>query len=875
MRLAKEKTLTPMMQQYLEIKEKNSDSLLFFRLGDFYEMFFDDAVTASRELDLVLTGRDCGLDERAPMCGVPHHACEAYISRLVSRGYKVAICEQMQDPSECKGLVERDVIRVVTPGTILDSTVVGASENNFLCTVSLGKKEAALCSCDIGTGELELSVVNGENLNYHIIAELQRISPSEVLLQNALSKRPVLRDFVRDRLGAMLTEGRDDYFEYDRAEKAVCEQFGAETVSELGFQEESAVCAAGAMLAYLHATQKNDLQQVNRVRFMENANFMRLDMTARRNLELCETMRNGERRGSLLWVLDKTKTPMGGRLIRQWINKPLCQKEKIISRQNAIEALVINPIVSDGIAHVLSDVSDLERLVSRVVCKTASYHDLFSIEQTLEKIPLLKTELSQLDEPEIVQIREELDPVGEIRDLLFRAIEYCLDDDGKEVYGIKLGYHEEIDRLKNIRDNAMGMVLQLEAEEREKTGIKTLKVRYNRVFGYYIEVSKSYLHLVPEEYIRKQTLANGERYFTQELKELEGSILGASDRLQALERQVFNEICREITSQLVRFQNTAKLIAYLDVVLSLAAVATEYRYVRPQIEENDVCEISSGRHPVVERMMRDIPFVPNDTYLDCGENRVALITGPNMAGKSTYMRQVALIVLMAQIGSFVPAKAARIGLVDRIFTRIGASDDLTAGQSTFMVEMSEVADILTNATARSLLVLDEIGRGTSTFDGMSIARAVIEYAADKGKLGAKTLFATHYHELTDLEGSLDGVKNYNIVVKKRGFDITFLRKIVRGPADESYGIEVAKLAGVPSEVFLRAKEILDAIESGDTVMVPHAIRAMAEKREETRGSSRVLIEQLAKLNADTLTPIEALGMLHQFSLDAKKLEDRK
>ncbi|MBQ3055309.1 MAG: DNA mismatch repair protein MutS [Oscillospiraceae bacterium] len=864
-----------MMQQYLEIKEKNSDSLLFFRLGDFYEMFFEDAVTASKELDLVLTGRDCGLEERAPMCGVPHHACEAYISRLVSRGYKVAICEQMQDPSECKGLVERDVVRIVTPGTILDSTVVGASENNFLCTVSLGKKEAAICSCDIGTGEIELSVVSGENLNYYIIAELQRISPSEVLLQGTLTKKTVLRDFICDRLGAMLTEGHDDYFDYDHAVRAVCEQFETESVSALGFQEECAVCAAGAMLSYLHATQKTELRQINHVRFLENANFMRLDMTARRNLELCETMRTGERRGSLLWVLDKTKTPMGGRLIRQWINKPLCQKEKILPRQNAIEALVINPIVSDGIARVLCDVSDLERLVSRVVCKSASYHDLFNIQKTLEKIPELKTELVQLDAPEMVQIRNHLDPVEEIRDLLSRSIEYHLDDDGKEVFGIKTGYHEEIDHLKNIRDNAMGMVLQMEAQEREKTGIKTLKIRYNRVFGYYIEVSKSYLDLVPEEYIRKQTLANGERYFTQELKELESSILGASDRLQVLERQVFNEVCREISLQLVRFQNTAKQVAYLDVVLSLATVASEYRYVRPQIDESDICEISDGRHPVVERMMRDIPFVPNDTYLDCGENRVALITGPNMAGKSTYMRQVALIVLMAQIGSFVPAKAAHIGLVDRIFTRIGASDDLSAGQSTFMVEMSEVADILTNATSRSLLVLDEIGRGTSTFDGMSIARAVIEYAADKGKLGAKTLFATHYHELTDLEGSLDGVKNYNIVVKKRGFDITFLRKIVRGPADESYGIEVAKLAGVPSEVFLRAKEILNAIESGDTVLVPHAIRAMAEKREEVREGSHVLIEQLAKLNADTLTPIEALGLLHQFSLDAKKLEDRK
>lgn len=864
-----------MMEQYLEIKERNQDSLLFFRLGDFYEMFFDDAIVASKELDLVLTGRACGKEERAPMCGIPYHASESYIARLVSRGFKVAICEQMQDPSEAKDIVERDIVRIVTPGTIMDSNVVEQSKNNFLCAVCLGKKEAALCSCDVGTGELEISCVAGENLNYQLIAELQRIAPSEVLLQDSLAKKGAVTDFITNRLGAFLSQGQDDLFELDDAVKVVCKQFGVEKVEELGIKQDFVTRAVGAMLRYLHQTQKNELSQINTVRFFENETYLQMDMTARRNLELCETMRHGEKRGSLLWVLDKTKTPMGGRLIRQWINQPLYQKDKIETRQDAIEALVINPIVCDGIRCVLGEVSDLERLISRVICKSAHYRDLSSIKDTLCQIPLLKRELAQLDALEIRKIHDELDPIAEICDLLDRSIMYRLDDDGKEIGCIKPGYHEEIDRYNEIKNNAEQFVLQMEADEREKTGIKNLKIRYNRVFGYYIEVSKSNLNMVPENYIRKQTLANGERYFTEELKTLESSILGATEKLQTLERQLFQDICGQVAAQLLRFQKTAKQIAYLDVVLSLATVAVEYRYVRPQIVESDVCEISDGRHPVVERMMRDIPFVPNDTYLDCDENRVALITGPNMAGKSTYMRQVALIVLMAQMGSFVPARAARIGLVDRIFTRIGASDDLTAGQSTFMVEMSEVADILTNATPRSLLILDEIGRGTSTFDGMSIARAVIEYAANKEQLGAKTLFATHYHELTDLEGSLEGVKNYNIVVKKRGFDITFLRKIVRGPADDSYGIEVAKLAGVPSQVFLRAKEILNAIEAGDTVMVPRAIRAMTEKREDTRDGSLALIEQLANLNADTLTPIEALGMLHGFSQEAKKLEDRK
>lgn len=873
--MKKKKEFTPMMKQYFKIKERTEGSLLFFRLGDFYEMFFDDAIIASKELDLVLTGRDCGQEERAPMCGIPHHACDSYIARLVSRGYKVAICEQMQDPNECKGLVERDIVRIITPGTIMDTNVIDQNKNNFLCTISIGKKEAAICSCDIGTGELEVSVVFGENLNYQLIAELQRISPSEVLVSESLLKKNAVIDFVRDRLGAFISSGYDEFFDAVQAKEVLCRHFLVSSPEDIGVHNECVLRAVGAMLQYLRTTQKSELSQVNAIRFAENEKHMQLDMTARRNLELCETMRNAERRGSLLWVLDKTKTPMGGRLIRQWINQPLCEKEKIEQRQNAVEALVMNPIVCDGLRTILADVTDLERLVSRVICKNAHYRDLSSIQETLGKVPLLQRELAPLETAEICAVRNALDPVEEIYDLLDRAIMYRVDEDGKEVGCIKPGYNEEIDHYNEIKNNAEQFVLQMEADERVQTGIKNLKIRYNRVFGYYIEVSKSNLDAVPERYIRKQTLANGERYFTEELKQLEASILGATERLQVLERQLFHEVCERVSEQLLRFQKIAKQIAYLDVVLSLATVAVEYRYTRPQITQDDVCEIAEGRHPVVERMMRDIPFVPNDTYLDCGENRVALITGPNMAGKSTYMRQVALIVLMAQMGSFVPAKAARIGLVDRIFTRIGASDDLTAGQSTFMVEMSEVAEILTNATPKSLLVLDEIGRGTSTFDGMSIARAVIEFVASKAQLGAKTLFATHYHELTDLEGTLEGVKNYNIVVKKRGFDITFLRKIVRGPADESYGIEVAKLAGVPSQVFLRAKEILDAIESGDTVMVPHAIRAMTEKREETRDAGVLLIEQLAKLNADTLTPIEALGLLHQYSQEAKKLEDRK
>ncbi|MBP1737521.1 MAG: mismatch repair protein MutS, partial [Oscillospiraceae bacterium] len=855
--------LTPMMRQYTQLKEAYPDCLLFFRLGDFYEMFQEDAKIGAEELELTLTTRDRGKpkEEQTPMCGVPYHSAESYISRLIAKGYKVAICEQMEDPAVAKGLVERDIVRIITPGTLIDASMLDEGKNNFIMGAYLDSAGAGVCFCDISTGEVFVTSFEGRDAADHILNEAGRFSPREAVLSDGAYSSQELTEFLRDKLACRCERGQEHTFRPDAARELLGRQFmrGLDTLPQ---GEDAPVCAVGGLFAYLHETQKTDLSHLSTLNYYAGGQFMELDFTARRNLELCETMRTKEKRGTLLWVLDRTKTPMGGRLIRNWIERPLLSPVQISRRHGAVAELEGNSIVRQELIFCLKEISDLERLIGRIVYGTAGARDLAALSVGLGKIPTLRGLLESFCGALLPSLAGELDDLEPLRALIDRAI----DDDPpfsvREGGFIRKGYHADVDMLRDLKDNGASMMAAVELREREKTGIKTLKVGYNKVFGYYIEVSKSYFDMVPQDYIRKQTLANCERYITQELKDLEHTILSAQDKLTGLEYELFCQLRETAAAQVAAIQKTAAAVAQIDVLASFATVAVEQNYCMPQVDISNRLDITEGRHPVVEKMLKNALFVPNDTHMDGKEEMIAIITGPNMAGKSTYMRQVALIVLMAQIGSFVPARAAHIGMVDRVFTRIGASDDLAAGQSTFMVEMTEVAELLKHATSRSLLILDEIGRGTSTYDGMSIARAVLEFCADQKKLGAKTLFATHYHELTVLEGEIPGVKNYNIAAKKRKDDIIFLRKIVRGGADQSYGIEVAKLAGVPNRVIERARAILEELETAGAPL-PAAGNDPAEQVSLLDMGAQSVANTLRVTSVETLTPIEAMNLLYE------------
>ena len=857
--------LSPMMQQYLKIKEENSDSILFFRLGDFYEMFFDDAKLASKELELTLTGRDCGLEERAPMCGVPYHSCESYIARLVQKGYKVAICEQMEDPSKAKTIVQRDIVRVVTPGTVIESSMLDESRNNYICCIYSEKKNVAMCFCDISTGELYVTDFKGKDCVEKIKSQLTSYNPREILLGGDVIEFKELPAFIKDKLSTTVEMLDDSSFALMTCEDIVKTQFSNDY--ELIEDNKLIICALGALISYLKDTQKNGLERINHINLFSENQFMKLDFNTQRNLELTQTMLTKEKKGSLLWVLDKTKTSMGKRLLRSWIEKPLMNVTKIINRQSAVEEIVNETVLRLDLTAALVGIFDIERLMTNIVYGSAKGRELRSLASAVEKLPIIKDLLKDCSSSLLKQLYNKLDTLEDIYKLIDDAIVEEPPFSVKEGGIIKRGYNKELDEVSEDMNNSTGILSRIEEEQRELTKIPKLRVGYNRVFGYYIEVTNSYKDMVPETYIRKQTLTNCERYITEELKNVEGRILGAKDKAVALEYRLFDDIRKKVASVLERIQTTASAIAELDVLTSIANVAADNRYVRPDVNLKDNIILKDSRHPVVEQLLNGAPFVPNDVFLNCSANRVAIITGPNMAGKSTYMRQVALIVLMAQIGSFVPASSAEIGIVDSIFTRVGASDDLASGQSTFMVEMSEVANIVSNATSKSLLILDEIGRGTSTFDGMSIARAVLEYVADKKKLGAKALFATHYHELTVLEEVIDGVNNYNIAVKKKGDDITFLRRIVPGGADDSYGIEVAKLAGIPDYITDRAKEILSELESGNSkINIEKKVKKSAQDIEQLSlmpSMDGAISEKLKNVDINTLTPIEAINLLYE------------
>lgn len=860
--------LSPMMKQYFEIKEKNKDSILFFRLGDFYEMFFDDAKLASRELDLTLTGRDCGQKERAPMCGVPFHSCESYIARLVQKGYKVAICEQTEDPAKAKGLVKRDIIRVITPGTVIESGMLDEGKNNFISSAFMANKKIGLSFCDISTGELFITEISGEDLQDQLQDQLISYNPREILIGGEIVNFKTLPNFIKEKLSASVEMLTDDEFGYSICLDAMKNQFKENDVNSIKDKKEM-VSSVGALLSYLKVTQITGYERINTFEVYNENQYMNLDYNTRRNLELTRTMMNKEKKGSLIWLLDKTKTAMGKRLLRYWLEHPLLNIGTILNRQSAIADLVDDTVQRLEITESLIGIFDIERLMTKIVYGNANARELRSLCGAFENLPQIKNLISKFDSSLMRKLTEDIDPLEDIHQLIDTAIEEEPPFSVREGGLIKEGYNEELDAVRSDMNNSTSLLAQIELEQKEKTGIPKLKVGYNRVFGYYIEVTNSYKDKVPEEYIRKQTLTNCERYITQELKDLEGRILGAKDRSFGMEYAIFDEIRKVVANNLDRIEKTAKAIATLDVLTSLANVASDNNYTRPDVNQSSKIILKDSRHPVVEALLSGAPFVPNDVTLDNDSNRVAIITGPNMAGKSTYMRQVALIVLMAQMGSFVPASYAEIGVVDSIFTRVGASDDLASGQSTFMVEMNEVANIVKKATKNSLLILDEIGRGTSTYDGMSIARAVLEFVADKKKLGAKALFATHYHELTVMENLLDGVKNYNIAVKKRGDDITFLRRIIPGGADDSYGIEVAKLAGLPDWIIKRAKEILKELTSGKTDdketfanISPHSSENDMQLNLLDTASNAVT-DKLKSVDVNTLTPIEAMNLLYE------------
>ena len=866
--------LTPMKQQYYQMKAENPGCLLFFRLGDFYEMFDDDARLASRELELTLTTRDRGKpeEEQTPMCGVPYHAAETYIARLIAKGYKVAICEQMEDPALAKGLVKREIIRTLTPGTVMESSMLEEGCNNYIAGVYLDTRGAGLCVCDVSTGECLATEITGPNVAEELQSELGRFSPRELLLSDGAYSCAPLSAFAKERLSCAVERAGEWRFVWEGALERCRRQFSQEGLDET---RELAVRAAGGLLSYLHETQKNELPHLSRLELYAQSQYMELDLGARRSLELTVSQRTGEKRGSLLWVLDHTKTAMGARLLRQWVEKPLLSVPQIRARQGAIAALLDDGAARARLLAALKGMLDLERIAGRIVYGTANGRDLRALQQTCAALPEVRAALGALKSPLAARLLETLDPLTDLEALISAAIVDEPPFTVREGGMIRPGYDGEVDRLHELLGGGTARLTAIEQRERERTGLPKLKVGYNRVFGYYIEVGRSYSDRVPADFIRKQTLANCERYITPELKELEGEVLSASDRLTALEYQIFTALRERVAGQIVRIQGTAQALAAADALCSLAQAAEQYHYVCPEVTEDDLLEVREGRHPVVERVLEDELFVPNDVRLNCGDDRVWVITGPNMAGKSTFMRQVALIALMAQCGSFVPAESAHIGVCDRIFTRIGASDDLFAGRSTFLVEMDEVADILKHATRRSLLILDEIGRGTSTFDGMSIARAVLEYCADKKKLGARTLFATHYHELCALEGVAEGVKNYNVVVKKRGDDIIFIKKIVPGGVSDSYGIEVAKLAGLPETVIRRAKEVLAQTERQAPAVLPQIVPPREEEEPEPQlqlsgFAEHALLDELRSLQPDTLSPIEALTLLYQLSKRAKE-----
>ena len=854
--------MTPMMEQYFEIKNKYKDYIVFYRLGDFYEMFFDDAIVASRELELTLTGRDCGEAERAPMCGVPFHSSEGYIGTLVGKGYKVAICEQTEDPALAKGLVKREVIRVVTPGTVIESNLLSEKRNNYLCSVYMGENECGVSFADVSTAQVFATFFCGDGMITKIRNELGTYMPSEVILNLSASKIPEISDFIRSSLGAMLNDNRPTQFEYPESRRRVSEQF-ADIIKEEQLENRAIISSLGALLSYVEETQKKDISYIKDLNIYFEGQYLEMDINTRRNLELVQTMRTKEKKGSLLGVLDKTVSAAGGRLMAQWVEHPLLCISDITKRQNAVEELVGAFILREEIKELLSNVLDLERLVTRIVYGTANARDLRAVANTVKILPELKEMLSQCRSDELSGLFGELETLEDIYAKIDTAIAENPPISIREGGMIAEGFNPDVDYLRSVMNDGKSWISRVAEEEKTRTGIKTLKIGYNKVFGYYIEVSKSFANSVPESYIRKQTLANGERYITQELKDMEATILGAADKVQSLEYEIFCEIRQYVSDNSARLQKVAAILAKLDVYQSLASVAFKNKYVRPEVDKSDVISIKDGRHPVVEQFVKDSYFVPNDAELDTKRNRLMLITGPNMAGKSTYMRQVAIIVVMAQIGSFVPASDARIGVIDKLFTRVGASDDLASGQSTFMLEMNEVAYILRNATKQSLIIYDEVGRGTSTFDGMSIARAIVEYTNSK-KIGAKTLFATHYHELTSMEDEFEGIVNYNIAAKKRGDNITFLRKIVRGSTDDSYGIEVAKLAGIPNEVIKRAREVLASVES-----TAKAIGESNSKPKEVDDSlisiddfvNEQVIEELRAVDINTLSPYEAMSFL--------------
>ena len=855
--------LSPMMRQYWKVKEQYLEQLLFFRLGDFYELFFDDALIASRELELTLTGKECGLDERAPMCGIPYHSCENYIARLVKKGYKVAICEQMEDPATAKGLVKREIIRVITPGTVLESNMLDAGSNNYLCLIFRHPQQECfgVVFSDVSTGEVYALQVDSD-WEKRVIGELGRFSPAEVLLNLPAGSCEPLQKFLSDRLqvtGEILDE---EYFDWERCGKLSADQFGSEEIAQLeNSGQQSVIFALGAMIHYLTQTQKHGLESLTHLEIYSDEQYMTLDLTARRNLELTRTLRSGERRGTLLWVLDQTKTPMGKRLIRSVLEKPLLNPTAINKRLNAVGELLGDSVRLDNIRQELRDIFDMERLITRIVYGLVTPREMRSLQFTAQKLPQLKQTVGEVQSVYLTRLLDGMDTLEDISSM----IECAISDDPpallKDGGVIHTGYNEELDSLREIVHNTKGVLTALESREREKTGIKNLKVGFNNVFGYYIEVTRSFLSQVPPEYVRKQTLTGSERYITQELKELEQQILGAKDRILVLENNLFDQLRQQVAVQIHRVQATANAIAWLDLYASFAAVALEQNYCRPDVDLSGRIHIQDGRHPVVEKMLTDTLFVANDVLLDKAENQVAIITGPNMAGKSTYMRQVALIVLMAQIGSYVPARSAQIGVVDGIYTRVGASDDLASGQSTFMVEMSEVAQILKSATENSLLILDEIGRGTSTFDGMSIARAVIEHIANRRKLGAKTLFATHYHELTEMEQSFFNIKNYNIAVKKNGNDIFFLRRIMRGGTDDSYGIDVSRLAGIPEDIIQRAQQILKQLESGALSASKQKAKQQSEQIQLLPQEDSELVRRLKEIDIEKITPLQAMVLL--------------
>lgn len=867
---------TPMMQQYLQTKEEYKDCILFYRLGDFYEMFFEDAIIVSKELELTLTSKSCGTEERAPMCGVPYHAVEGYLNRLVAGGHKVAICEQVEDPRQAKGLVKREVIRIVTPGTNMDVSALDESKNNYImCIVYLADKYG-LSLADVSTGDYFVTEVDSER---KLIDEINKFTPSEIICNESFYMSGVNLEDIRHRLEITIYALEPWYFSDELAENTLKEHFKVKSLEGLGLLDYACgMIAAGALLKYLYETQKNTLEHISAIHPYATGKYMLIDSSTRRNLELVETLREKQKRGSLLWVLDRTKTAMGARLLRSYVEQPLINKTDIERRQDAVCEINQHIITREEIREYLNPIYDLERLITRVTYLTANPRDLIAFKNSIGMLPPIKSLLTDFKCGLLNEIKTDIDGLEEIYALIDSAI---LEESPISVRDgglIKTGYNEEVDKYHHAKTEGKTWLAELEAKEREKTGIKNLKIKYNKVFGYYLEVTNSYKNLVPDYFTRKQTLANAERYITPELKELEDMILGAEDKLVSLEYNLFCEVRGKIAEEVVRIQRTAKAIAKLDVFVSLALVADQNNYCRPKINENGVIDIKGGRHPVVEKMITNDMFIDNDTYLDNGNNRISIITGPNMAGKSTYMRQTALIVLMAQLGSYVPASSAKIGIVDRIFTRVGASDDLASGQSTFMVEMNEVANILRNATANSLLVLDEIGRGTSTFDGLSIAWAVVEHISNPRLLGAKTLFATHYHELTELEGKLGNVHNYCIAVKEKGDDIVFLRKIVKGGADKSYGIQVAKLAGVPDSVIERAKEIVEELIANDitsvakSIVVEHGPKRKREKLDEVDLTQISLfdtlkdddiLEELKNADIGNMTPIEAMNKLYE------------